>query len=331
MSQGNASSPGGAAQGAPLPEAGYRSSGNLEKVLRGGHFSVTGELGPPRHADARDVREKARHLKGNVDSVNITDNQTAVVRMSSLAASVIAQEEGLEANMQMVARDRNRIAMQSDILGAAALGIRNLLVLSGDHQVFGDHPGAKNVYDLDSVNLLRAVRGMRDDGELLSGQKLPEGGRPRLFIGAAYNPFADPEEFRVLRAAKKIAAGADFLQSQCIYDMDRFKRFMARAVDMGLTEKAFFIAGVTPLKSLGMAKYMKNSVPGITMPESCIERLKGVAKEKQAEEGIRMACEQIEEFKGMAGVSGVHLMLVEWEHMVPTIVKEARLVPRPAP
>jgi methylenetetrahydrofolate reductase (NADPH) len=219
--------------------------------------------------------------------------------------------------------------MQSDILGAAALGINNLLILSGDHQTFGDHPEAKNVYDLDSINLIRTLKTMRDEGRLMSGQELPEDGRPIMFIGAAYNPFADPEDYRVLRAAKKVQAGADFMQSQCIYDMDRFRKFMARAVDMGLTEKTYFMAGVTPLKSLGMAKYMKNSVPGITMPDSYIERLKGVPKDKQAELGIKMAIEQIEEFKQMKGISGVHLMLVEWEHMVPTIVKEAKLIPRP--
>ncbi|MDR2340392.1 MAG: methylenetetrahydrofolate reductase [Deltaproteobacteria bacterium] len=306
-----------------------KSASKLEKVLASGAFAVTGELGPPRNAKAKEVEDKAKFLLGNVDSVNVTDNQTAVVRMSSLAASLIAQKQGLEANMQMVCRDRNRIAMQSDILGAAALGINNLLILSGDHQTFGDHPDAKNVYDLDSINLIRALRNMRDEGRLMSGQEIPEDARPRLFIGAAYNPFADPQDYRVLRAKKKVDAGVDFMQSQCIYDMDRFRKFMAKAVDMGLTEKAYFLAGVTPLKSLGMARYMKNNVPGITMPDSYIERLKGVPKERQASEGIRMACEQIDEFKETKGVSGVHLMLVEWEHMVPTIVKEASLLPRP--
>lgn len=306
-----------------------KTKSNLEKVLAAGHFAVTGELGPPRSADRHEVVEKAKHLKDNVDSVNITDNQTAVVRMSSMAAALILQEQGTEANMQMVCRDRNRIAMQSDILGAAALGINNLLVLSGDHQKFGDHPQSKNVFDIDSVNLIRTVKMMRDERRLLSGQEIPEGAEPRLFIGAAYNPFADPEDYRVLRAAKKVDAGVDFLQSQCIYDMKRFKKFMAQAVDMGLTEKSYFMAGVTPLKSLGMAKYMKNNVPGITVPDELIERMKGVPKEKQVEEGIKIACEQIEELKSTPGVAGVHLMLIEWEHMVPTMVKEAKLSPRP--
>jgi len=249
--------------------------------------------------------------------------------MSSMAAALILQKTGTEANMQMVCRDRNRIAMQSDILGAAALGINNLLCLSGDHQKFGDHPQSKNVFDVDAVNLIKMVKTMRDERRLLSGQEMKEGEEPRLFIGAAFNPFADPEDYRVLRAAKKVEAGVDFLQSQCIYDMPRFKKFMAKAVDMGLTEKAYFMAGITPLKSLGMAKYMKNNVPGITVPDELIERMKGVAKEKQVEEGIKIACEQIEEMKNMPGVAGVHLMLIEWEHMVPTMVKEAKLMPRP--
>jgi methylenetetrahydrofolate reductase (NADPH) len=219
--------------------------------------------------------------------------------------------------------------MQSDILGAYALGLKNILALSGDRQKFDDHPQSKNVFDLDSINLIQAIKMMRDDGKLLSGQELPEDGRPKLFIGAAFNPFADPEDYRVHRVAKKVAADVDFLQSQCIYDMDRFRRFMAKAVDMGLTEQSYFLVGVTPLKNLGMARYMKNNVPGITVPDSYINRLKGVPKDKQAEEGIKTACEQIEEFKQMKGISGVHLMLIEWEHMAPTIVKLANLVPRP--
>ncbi|MDR1313516.1 MAG: methylenetetrahydrofolate reductase [Deltaproteobacteria bacterium] len=306
---------------------GLKSESRLERALASGRFAVTGELGPPRNARAADVEAKCRALKGSVDAVNVTDNQTAVVRMSSLAASVIALREGLDPVMQMVCRDRNRIAAQSDLLGAAALGVNNIIALSGDHQRFGDHPQSKNVYDLDSVSLIMAIRAMRDQGRLLSGQELPEDGRPRLFI-AAFNPFADPEGYRVVRAAKKVEAGADFLQSQCVYDMPRFRRFMERAVDMGLAEKAYFMAGITPLKSLGMAKYMNNNVPGITVPDSLIARLKGVPKDRQPEEGVAIACEQIEEMKSLAGVSGVHLMFVEWEHMIPVVVEKAGLLPR---
>jgi methylenetetrahydrofolate reductase (NADPH) len=207
--------------------------------------------------------------------------------------------------------------------------VRNVLALSGDHQRFGDHPQSKNVYDLDSVTLLRAAKGMRDGGRLLSGQELPEEGRPGLFLGAAFNPFADPEGYRAVRAAAKVEAGADFLQSQCLYDMPRFRRFIVRAVDMGLTERAYFLAGVTPLKSLGMARYMKNSVPGITIPDSLIERLKGVPKDRQAEEGLAIAREQVEELREVPGVAGVHLMFVEWEHMVRGFAEKAGLLPRP--
>jgi len=305
-----------------------RTKSNLEKVLASGQFAVTGELGPPRSAARDEVTEKAKHLLGNVDSVNITDNQTAVVRMCSLSAALILQETGLEANMQMVCRDRNRIAMQSDILGAAAMGINNLLVLSGDHQKFGDHPESKNVFDIDSINLIKTVKMMRDDRRLLSGQEMAEGTEPRIFIGGAFNPFADPEDYRVLRVAKKVEAGVDFLQSQCIYDMVRFKKFMSRAVDMGLHEKCYFMAGITPLKGLGMAKYMKNNVPGITVPDEMIERMKGVPKDKQVDEGMKIAAEQIEEMRTLPGIAGVHLMFIEWEHMVPRMVDEVKIGPK---
>ncbi|MDR1086346.1 MAG: methylenetetrahydrofolate reductase [Deltaproteobacteria bacterium] len=307
-----------------------KTKSNLEKVLASGNFAVTGELGPPRSADGHEVKEKAVHLVGNVDSVNITDNQTAVVRMSSMAAGLLVQREGLQCNMQMVTRDRNRIAIQSDIMGAYALGIHNLLCLTGDHQKFGDHPQCKNVFDMDAIGLIQTVKMMRDDGRLLSGQELPEEGRPKIFIGSAYNPFADPEKYRIHRTAKKVEAGVDFMQSQCIYDMPRFRAFMKEAVDMGLTEKCYFMAGITPFKNLGMARYMQKNVPGILVPDEFINRLKGVDKAKQAEEGMKIAAEQIEEFKSMPGIRGVHLMLIEWEHMVPEFVKMCKLTPRPS-
>ena len=304
-----------------------KSESNLEKVLSAGHFAFTGELGPPRGTNAEEVRKKAAFLKGNVDAVNITDNQTAVVRMSSWAASLILIQEGLEPNFQMVCRDRNRLAMQSDILGASAHGIKNMLCLSGDHQSFGDHPLSKAVFDIDSIQLISMVKQMRDDGTFLSGTKLEEA--PKMFIGAAANPFAEPYEWRVFRLAKKIAAGADFIQTQCIYNMDRFRQFMKKAVDMGLAEKCYILAGVTPLKSVGMAKYMANSVPGMDVPDELIERVKGAGKGKAAEEGIKIAIEQIQEFKEMEGVAGVHLMAIEWEHRVPEIAKMAGVLPRP--
>ncbi len=304
-----------------------KSGSNLEKVLEAGHFAVTGELGPPRGANVDEVREKAEFLKGKVDAVNITDNQTAMVRMSSLAACVILIKEGLEPNFQMVCRDRNRLAMQADILGAYALGIRNMLCLSGDHQQFGDHPTAKGVFDIDSMQLIAMVKKMRDEKQFLSGAEL--NGPPKMFIGAAANPFAEPFEWRVYRLAKKINAGADFIQTQCIYNMRKFREWIKQAIDMGLTEKAYILAGVTPMKSIGMAKYMATNVPGIDVPKTIIKRLQGAEKGKVAEEGIKIACEQIEEFKEMKGIHGVHLMAIEWEHKVPEITEKAKVLPRP--
>lgn len=306
---------------------GFKSDSNLEKILRAGHFAFTGELGPPRGSDAVEVREKAKHLKGVVDAVNITDNQTAMVRMSSWAASLLIMQEGLEPNFQMVCRDRNRLAMQSDILGAYAHGIRNMLCLSGDHQKFGDHPNAKGVFDIDSIQLISMVKKMRDESKFLGGADLE--GAPKMFIGAAANPFADPFEWRVHRLAKKIQAGVDFIQTQCIYNMDKFRKFIKQANDMGLTEKVYILAGVTPMKSVGMAKYMKSKVPGMDVPDDVIKRLQGAEKGKVAVEGIKIACEQIEEFKEMQGVAGVHLMAIEWEHKVPEIAEQAKVLPRP--
>jgi len=308
-------------------ENGYKSGSNLEKVLVSGQFAFTGELGPPRGSDAEEVRKKAAHLKGMVDSVNITDNQTAMVRMSSWAASLIILQEGLEPNFQMVCRDRNRLAMQADILGAYALGIRNILCLSGDHQQFGDHPAAKGVFDIDSMQLIAMVKEMRDEGKFQGGADLE--GVPKMFIGAAANPFADPFEWRVHRLAKKIEAGVDFIQTQCIYNMDKFRKWIQQANEMGLTEKCYILAGVTPMKSVGMARYMKNNVPGMDVPDEVIERLRGAGKGKVADEGIKMACEQIEEFREMKGVHGVHLMAIEWEHKVPEIAEKAKVLPRP--
>jgi methylenetetrahydrofolate reductase (NADPH) len=299
----------------------------LEKILRAGHFAFTGECGPPKGANVEYLREKISHLKGMVDAVNITDNQTAVVRMSSWAASIILIQEGVEPNFQMVCRDRNRLAIQSDILGVYAMGIRNMLCISGDHQSFGNHPEAKGVFDLDSMQLIALVKKMRDEGKFINDEEIDI--PPKLFIGAACNPFADPFEFRVHRLGMKIDAGADFIQTQCIYNMDKFREFMKMAVDMGLHEKCYILAGITPMKSVGMAQYMAKSVPGMDVPESLIKRLKGAEKGKVAEEGIKFALEQIEEFKEMEGVSGVHLMAIEWEHRVPEIAERAGVLPRP--
>ena len=306
---------------------GLKSGSNLEKVLKAGHFAFTGECGPPKGANVEHLKEKFEHLRGMVDAVNVTDNQTAVVRMSSAAASAIMVANDIEPNFQMVCRDRNRLAMMADVLGVYSLGIKNMLCLSGDHQKFGNHPQAKNVYDIDSMQLIAMVKKMRDEGKFLNDEEIDE--PPKMFIGAASNPFGDPYEFRIYRLANKIDAGADFVQTQCIYNMPRFRDFMKKAVDMGLTEKCYVLAGVTPMKSAGMASYMSKFVPGMDVPEDLIKRLKGVEKGKQAEEGIKFAIEQIEEFKEMEGVAGVHLMAIEWEHKVPEIAERAKVLPRP--
>ncbi|MDA8308843.1 MAG: methylenetetrahydrofolate reductase [Deltaproteobacteria bacterium] len=299
----------------------------LEKILAAGHFAVTSECGPPRSAKGELVDEKARVVGPYIDAVNVTDNQTAVVRMCSLASCIRIKQLGFEPVLQMTTRDRNRIGLQSDILGASSFGINNVLCLTGDHQRFGDHPNAANVFDLDSTQLIQTVKLMRDEGKLLSGFEMDA--RPQMFIGAAENPFADPFEIRVLRLAKKVAAGAQFIQTQCIYNMEKFKLWMQQVVDHGLNEKVSILAGITPMKSVGMAKYMKSKVPGMDVPDDIIKRLQGVPKENVAKEGITMAVEQIQELMECPGVRGFHIMAIEWEEKVPEIVERAGLYPRP--
>ena len=305
-----------------------RAGSNLEKLFEKGEFVVTGELGPPKGNDVEEVKKKAEMLKGNVDAVNITDNQTAVVRMSSIAAAYLAQEAGIEPIMQMVCRDRNRIAMQSDLLGATALGLKNILCLSGDHQMFGNQPNGKNVFDIDSIQLIHTVKRMRDDKKLLNSDEELEGD-VNMFIGAAANPFAEPYEYRPYRLKKKVEAGCNFVQTQCIYDMKIFKEWLKKVVDMGLHEKCYILPGVTPLKSGGMTKYMAKNVPGIIIPQEIIDRMVAAPKGKGAEVGIEIACEQIQELRELEGVAGIHLMAIEWEHKVAEIVEKAKLLPRP--
>ena len=299
----------------------------LQEILAKGEFAVTAECGPPRGANPEVVRKKGEMLKGCVDAVNVTDNQTAIVRMSSIAACAHLLQMGLEPVMQMVTRDRNRIALQSDIMGAYSLGIRNILCLSGDHQSFGSQPDALNVFDIDSMNLIRTLQIMRDEGKDMSGFDLND--PPAMFIGAAANPFADPFEYRVIRLAKKIDAGADFIQTQCIYNMDRFKKWMKMAREEDLTEKVHILGGVTPLKSVGMAKFMNNKVAGMDVPEAVINRMAGVPKEKTVEEGLKICLETISELRDIEGVHGVHIMAIEWEDIVGEIVESAGLTPRP--
>jgi len=304
-----------------------KTNSKLEKVFKAGHMAVTSECGPPRSSDPEGIIKKGHLLKDHVDSINITDNQTSVTRLCSLASCIHLKKEGLDPVLQMVVRDRNRIALQSDLLGAASFGINSVLCLSGDHQSFGDHPKAQNVFDLDSMQLIQTVRHMRDEGKFLGGDeiKVP----PKLFVGAAANPFADPFKIRVPRLAKKIAAGAEFIQTQCVYNLEKFELWMEGVRERGLHEKVFIMPGITPMRSVGMAKYMKRAVPGMDVPDELIKRLSGVPKDKQAEEGINVAVEAIQRLKECKGVSGFHIMAIEWEEKVPEIVERAGLYPRP--
>jgi len=304
-----------------------KTPSKLEKILTAGHLAVTSECGPPRGSDPEAITKKAEMIKDHVDAINITDNQTSVTRMCSLASCVHLKQMGLEPVLQMVTRDRNRIALQSDILGAASFDINNVLCLSGDHQSFGDCPQGQNVHDIDSMQLIQTVRHMRDEGKFLGGDDIKR--PPQMFIGAAANPFADPFEIRVPRLAKKIAAGVEFIQTQCIYNLDKFEKWMELTRDRGLHEKVYILAGLTPLKSAGMAKYMKNRVPGMDVPDEVVKRMADTPKEKQAEEGIKICIESIQRLKEVKGVAGFHIMAIEWEEKVPGIVEETGLYPRP--
>ncbi len=311
-----------------------KSGSRLERVFAAGEFAVTGELGPPKSCDVEIIKRKAGHLKGMVDAVNITDNQTAIVRMSSIAAGLLAMQEGLEPVIQITCRDRNRLAIQADVLGAYALGIRNILCLSGDHQRFGNHPTSKNVFDMDSIQLVDMLKNMRDEqkfacGDVIRNTKKQPIVEPRIFLGAAANPFGDPFAFRVIRLAKKANAGADFIQTQCIYDMDRFKAWMKAVYDRGLHERVKVLAGITPLKSLRMAQHMRDNVAGLTVPDHLIDRIEKAEDPK--EEGQKIAIEQIQEIKEIPGIAGVHIMAIEAESTVPALVERAGLLPRPEP
>ena len=298
---------------------------SLEKILDSGRFAVTAEAGPPKGTSPTVVQRKGEQLRNSIDAVNVTDNQTAIVRMSSLAGSVLLKAQGVEPVMQMVVRDRNRLALQADILGGVALGIGNFLALSGDHQSFGNHPTAKGVFDIDSIQLIQMMKTMRDEGKFLNGEDIS--GEVPLFIGAAANPFADPFEYRVNRLEKKIRAGADFIQTQAIYDVAKFRRYMEMACEKGLDRQAHILAGVIPIRSVGMARYMRDYVSGVDVPDEVITRLENAEKAK--DEGFAIVLEIIEQIMDVPGVHGIHIMAVGWEEIVPVLVEKAGLLPRP--
>ena len=301
----------------------YRS--NLERVLSEGKFALTAEVGPPKGSDPNKILKKAEILKGYVDAFNITDNQTAVVRMSSIAGCSLLLRMDMEPIMQMTCRDRNRIALQSDVLGAAAMGIKNILCLTGDHQSFGNHPNAKGVYDVDSIQLIQILKNMRDKGIFQSGDEIIAG-KPDIFIGAAANPYAEPYELRVDRLEKKIVAGADFIQTQSVFNLDRFNEWMDDVRSRGLDKKIHILAGITPLKSLRMTERMKFHVPGVDVPDTIYNRMKKTTDHKK--EGYEIALDLIKELKNIKGVHGIHITALFWEDIIPSLIVKTDLYPR---
>jgi methylenetetrahydrofolate reductase (NADPH) len=299
---------------------------SLRGALQERRFAVTAELGPPRGANADAIRHAARTVRDWVDAANVTDNQGAMVRMASWAGSLIAMQEGVEPVMQLVCRDRNRMALQSDLLGASALGIPNVLLLTGDHPRFGDHPDARGVFDLDSVQLVWTARTMRDDGRLLSGRELKP--PPRWMIGAVENPFAPPARYRAERLGKKIAAGAEFVQTQFVYDVPQFARWMEEVRDLRLAERCAILAGVGPIRSLRTMDRMRQ-IPGIHIPDQIANRLQAVPDERVLDESIAMCAEIVREVREIPGVAGVHIMAFGLEEAVPEIVERAGLGRRP--
>ena len=298
---------------------------NLEKVLTSGKFAVTAEAGPPKGTSAEVVRKKGELLRNCTDAVNVTDNQTAIVRMSSWAGCLILKQMGIEPVMQMVVRDRNRLALQADVLGAVAMGIGNILCLSGDHQRFGNHPTARGVFDIDSIQLIQTLKRMRDEKKFINGEDIS--GEVPLYIGAAANPFADPFEYRALRLAKKVKAGVDFIQTQAVFDVVRFKKWMDMVNELGLSQQAHILAGVIPMKSVGMARYMTTSVPGIIVPDEIVKRMEQAKSTK--EEGVKLTLELVQQIKEIPGIHGIHIMAVGWEDIVGEVVEKCGLMPRP--
>jgi len=294
---------------------------SLRAALEAGRFAVTAEIGPPRGVDPDAIARKAALLRGWVDAANITDNQGAHVRLSSLAGSLLAADAGVEPVMQLTCRDRNRIALQSDLISAATLGIPNVLLLSGDHPRFGHDPDATPVYDLDSVQLVWTARTMRDQGRLLSGRTVDPA--PTFLIGAVENPFAPPLRFRATRLGKKVAAGAQFCQTQFVFDVAGFTRFMGEVTDQGLDRRCAVLPGVGPIRSLRALEFIRTSVPGIVVPDEVVRRLRGVPSDRVAAEGVTMCVETVQALREIPGVGGVHVMAFGYERGVPEILERA--------
>ena len=305
----------------------FKGGGRLERVLRSGRFAVTSELNPPDSADPEDVYRAALILSTVCDGINAVDASGAHCHMSSVAICALLVRAGYEPVFQVACRDRNRIAIQGDLLGAAAMGVRNVLCITGDDVSAGDQPEAKRVFDFDSIQLLQTARIMRDEGMFLSGRKLTT--PPRLFLGAAANPFVPPHDWRPLRLAKKIAAGADFIQTQYCFDVPRLQEYMKQVRDMGLHEKAYILIGVGPLRSERAAEFMRSNVPGVFIPDTIVDRLrKTPAKQKRAE-GKKICVEIIQQVREIEGVAGIHVMAYRQEELVAEIVEDAKLLPRP--
>jgi methylenetetrahydrofolate reductase (NADPH) len=305
----------------------FKSDSRLEKVLRSGRFAVTSELNPPDSADPEDVYRAALVLSGVCDGINAVDASGAHCHMSSVAICALLTRAGYDPVYQVACRDRNRIAIQGDLLGAAAMGVGNVLCITGDDVTVGDQPEAKRVFDFDSIQLLNTARIMRDEGMFLSGRKLTT--PPRLFLGAAANPFVPPYEWRPLRLAKKIAAGAEFIQTQYCFDVPRLQDYMKRVCDLGLHEKAYILVGVGPLRSDKAAEFMRNKVPGVVIPDAVVERLRKTPNSQKALEGKRLCVEIIQQVREIQGIAGVHVMAYRQEELVAEIIDDAGLLPRP--
>ena len=301
---------------------------NLARVLSAGEFALAVEISPPVGPNPQALMRQVERVRGYADVYNVTDNQSARIHMASLPACIMLKEAGLDPVVQFTCRDRNRLGLQADLLGAAAFGITNVLALSGDHPVCGDHPHVKSVGDIDSINLVRMIRMMRDDQVFENGKPIPKVA-PDFFIGAVANPFSPPHDFRPIRLAKKIVAGAQFIQTQLVYNPDRFREYMQRVVDMGLHEKVAILAGVGPVKSLAGLTFMRDEVAGMDVPEELLHRLQGLSKEDQQKAGLDLACEIGEELRGIEGVRGLHIMAIGATTMIPELVQRLGLYPRP--